>query len=66
MFQNATAQKERCDRLRVEAHIDALQSRCRNNGYNWDDRHVFNSTGKNGRNSTIMMLVRRIVMNEFM
>jgi len=66
VFQNATAQKKRCGRLGIEGHNKALQSRCRNIGYNRYDRRVFNSAGKNGGNSAIMMLVVRVMMDEFM
>ena len=66
MFQNATAQKKRCGRLGIEGRKKAPQSRRRNIGYNRYHRRVFNAAGKNGRNSAIMMLVVRVMMNEFM
>jgi hypothetical protein len=58
--------KKRCGRLGIEGHNKAPLSRCRNVGYNRYDRRVLNSAGKNGCNSAIMMLVVRMMMNEFM
>ena len=66
MFQNATAQKKGCNRVDIEGHNKAPQSRCRNIGYNRYDWRVFNAAGKNGGNSAIMMLVVRVMMDEFM